>query len=276
MSQISGLVRACHLEPTLVVTAIMTMLAVTAGRGRGSAVVGLAVLAGQLSVGWSNDWVDRDRDRATGRGDKPIVAGSVSARTVGTMAVVAALACVPLSLASGTRAGAAHLVGVASAWGYNLGLKSTIFSVLPYVVAFGLLPAFVTWGLPGSPDPPWWATAAGALLGAGAHFANTLPDLADDVRTGVRGLPHRIGAAGSTFAAAAFLAAAVFVLALADAPAGTAVTVLAYPVAAAALCCACGVAVAARTGRPRTGWQLTLVTAALAVGMLLLRGGSLD
>ena len=38
-----------------------------------------------------------------------------------------------------------------------------------------------------------WVIAAGALLGTGAHFANVLPDLEDDRRTGVRGLGHRIG-----------------------------------------------------------------------------------
>ena len=35
---------------------------------------------------------------------------------------------------------------------------------------------------------------AGALLGVGAHLLNVLPDLADDEATGVRGLPHRLGA----------------------------------------------------------------------------------
>jgi 4-hydroxybenzoate polyprenyltransferase len=34
----------------------------------------------------------------------------------------------------------------------------------------------------------------GALLGVGAHLLNVLPDLADDEATGVRGLPHRLGA----------------------------------------------------------------------------------
>ena len=95
----------------------------------------------------------------------------------------------PLSLLSGWRAAAVHLVAVLLAWGYDLGLKSTVWSVVPYTVSFGLLPAFVTLGLPGAPWPPWWATAAGALLGAGAHFANVLPDLDDDLATGVLGLP---------------------------------------------------------------------------------------
>ena len=75
---------------------------------------------------------------------------------------------------------------------------------MPYLVAFGLLPAFVVVALPGHPAPPAWLVGAGALLGGGAHFANVLPDLADDAATGVRGLPHRLGA-GRSAAAAAFL-----------------------------------------------------------------------
>ena len=42
--------------------------------------------------------------------------------------------------------------------------------------------------------PPPWVPVAGALLGVGAHLVNALPDLADDAATGVRGLPHRLGA----------------------------------------------------------------------------------
>ena len=50
---------------------------------------------------------------------------------------------------------------------YDWPLKSTPFSVLPYLVAFGLLPAFVVVALPGHPAPPVWLVAAGALLGGG-------------------------------------------------------------------------------------------------------------
>ena len=110
------------------------------------------------------------------------------------------MAVVPLSLLSGWFAGSLHLIAVASAWSYNLWLKTTVLSVLPYVVSFGLLPAFVTAGLPGHPVYGW-LVAAGALLGAGAHFANVLPDIDDDLSTGVRGLPHRLGATGSRVAA---------------------------------------------------------------------------
>ncbi|GAA0288121.1 UbiA family prenyltransferase [Streptomyces polychromogenes] len=192
---VGGLLRACHPLPAAAVTLFAAVLAAAAGRGTaGTALTAAAVAAGQLSVGWCNDRVDLTRDRAAGRRDKPLATGGVPA-AAGTAAALTALAlCVPLSLAPGPAAGAAHLAGVAAAWAYNLRLKATAASWLPYAVAFGLLPAFVTLGLPGAPWPPPWLTGAAALLGAGAHFANVLPDIADDLAAGVRGLPQRLGA----------------------------------------------------------------------------------
>ncbi|MCU1673210.1 MAG: rane protein, partial [Frankiales bacterium] len=189
-----ALVDACHPEPTAAVTAVVTALAVSAGRGAGAVVVAAAFLSGQLSVGWSNDWIDADRDRRTGRPDKPVQRGEVTPHQLRTAALVAVAACMPLSLLMGVRAGLAHLLAVAAAWAYNARLKSTVLSWVPYALAFGLIPSIITLGLDGSPWAPWWATAAGALLGVGAHLANVLPDLEDDVATGVRGLPHRLGA----------------------------------------------------------------------------------
>lgn len=190
-----GLLAACHPLPAAAVTLFAAALTAAVGRGLPGAVVTVgAVAAGQLSVGWCNDRADLARDLATGRRDKPLAAGTVTPAAVTRAAAVALLLCVPLSLAAGVLAGAVHLVGVAAAWAYNLRLKSTLCSWLPYAVAFGLLPAFVTLGLPGAPWPPPWLTAAAALLGAGAHFANVLPDIEDDLATGVVGLPQRLGA----------------------------------------------------------------------------------
>jgi 4-hydroxybenzoate polyprenyltransferase len=62
-------------------------------------------------------------------------------------------------------------------------------------VAFGCLPAVVTLALPRPEVPAAWTIAAGVLLGVGTHLLNALPDLDDDESTGVRGLPHRLGAA---------------------------------------------------------------------------------
>ena len=56
--------------------------------------------------------------------------------------------------------------------------------------------------------------AAGAALGAAAHLANVAPDLEDDLATGVRGLPHRMGAQASAVVGALLLGSASVVLVL--------------------------------------------------------------
>ncbi|WP_434090225.1 UbiA family prenyltransferase [Micromonospora avicenniae] len=208
-TSVLGLVRASHPEPAAAVTLVAGLLAVGVGhRPAGVAAVVLAVLASQLAVGWANDALDAERDTAVGRTDKPIPAGAISRRTVAVGAVLAASATPVLALFTNATAAFWVTLALVSALIYDWPLKSTPASVLPYAVSFGALPAFVVLALPGAPAPPAWLVAAGACLGAGAHFANVLPDLADDARTGVRGLPHRLGATGSRVAAAVLLLAA--------------------------------------------------------------------
>jgi protoheme IX farnesyltransferase len=215
MSGPVALLKASHPEPGGAVTLAMTLLALGVGhRGWGLLGVAAAIGATQLSVGWVNDWLDADRDRLAGRTDKPVASGAVSRRTVGIAGLIASLAVPLLGLPFGPAATACiTLVGVFALL-YDWPLKSTPLSVLPYLVAFGLMPAFVVIALPGHPWPPAWLVAAGALLGGGAHFANVLPDLDDDAATGVIGLPHRIGATWSQVAAGCLLLAATLVLVL--------------------------------------------------------------
>jgi 4-hydroxybenzoate polyprenyltransferase len=189
-----ALLLACHPAPTAAVTLISVLVAIGVGVPAGRIVLlGLAVLTGQLSIGWSNDRIDARRDAATGRADKPAAVGAVPLRVLDVACAIALVATVVFSLALGWRAAIPSLLGTAAGWAYNLGLKSTIWSGLMYVVCFGGLPAIAYLASPGHPPPPWWAVAAGALLGVGAHLANVLPDLLDDATTGVRGLPHRLG-----------------------------------------------------------------------------------
>jgi 4-hydroxybenzoate polyprenyltransferase len=268
-----SLIRACHPGPTVVVTATGCALAAGVGRGAGGTLlVGAAVLSGQLSIGWSNDWIDRVRDRAIGRADKPLSQGSVAPRAVAVAAFAALALCVPLSLASGILAGPVHLAAVACGWFYNLRLKASAASPLPFAVAFGLLPAFVTLGLPGRPWPAWWALLAGALLGMGAHFANVLPDLPDDLALGVRGLPQRLGPTGARLGAAVLLVAASVVIALAPAERGGPITVVGL--GAVALVLAGGLLVARRSVR-RAAFAVTVAIAVIDVTMFVAQGGRL-
>src|SRR4051794_25089052 len=151
MQTVSALVRATHALPSLAVTAFFTAVAVSAGVGPRSAVLAVAVLVGQASIGWANDYLDAARDRAAARPDKPLAAGEVPDRLVGRCAQVALFLDVPLSLAVGWRAGAAHLVAVGSAWLYDVSLKLAWASWAPYVLSFGLVPVIVAAALPGSP-----------------------------------------------------------------------------------------------------------------------------
>src|SRR4051794_1773251 len=246
MVTLRALVLATHLGPTVAVTTVATLLAAAAGSSPGRvALVCAAVLAGQASIGWSNDWLDADRDRAVARADKPVVQGAVQPVRLRSAALVAAALAVVLSLAVGVVPGLLLLVLVASGWAYNAGLKRTAASVVPYVTGFGALPAGVVAAAPGGPIAPWWLAAAGGALGAAAHFANVAPDLEDDLATGVRGLPHRLGARVSAVAGALLLGGASLVLVLGpDGPpsaAGWTVLALAVP----------AVVVAALAGVPR-------------------------
>ncbi|PWI07242.1 hypothetical protein DIZ27_28685 [Streptomyces sp. NWU339] len=267
------LLRSCHPEPTVAVTVFVTALAVAAGHGpAGAAAVGAAVLAGQLSVGWCNDAVDARRDTDCGRGDKPVAAGTLPPRVAAAAAGTALALCVPLSLLSGVVAAAAHLTGVAAGWAYNLRWKHTVLSPLPYAVGFGSLPAFVVLGLPSPSRPAWWAVAAGALLGVGAHLVNVLPDIEDDLATGVRGLPQRLGRPVCRWLAPCVMSAAVLV-------------VVAGPPGAVgrpgwALGAAGGIVAVAGTAVPsadRSRWpfRAAIVVAGTAVAQLLLRGSDM-
>jgi 4-hydroxybenzoate polyprenyltransferase len=208
-----------------------------------------------------------------GRRDKPLATGELAPRTAAVATALALLCCVPLSLASGWWAGAAHLGAVAGGWAYNLGLKRTVLSALPYATSFGLLVAFVTLGLPGSPWPRPWALAAGALLGVGAHFLNVVPDVPDDLAAGVRGLPQRLGAAGSAVTGSLLLAAACALVVLGP---GTAVPAWAW---AGLVVAGVAATAAAVLGRRRTAgrapFRLAVVTAAVAVAVVLGRAADL-
>lgn len=194
-SPVSALLAAAHGGPALAVTAIAGLLALRSGlHPLDAAVVTAAVLAGQLTIGWGNDLRDLPRDRAVGRADKPLVTGALPVGRVARALAAAGLACVVLSALTGWRGALVNVVLIAGAGhAYNLGLKATRWSWVPYASAFGALPSVVTLAGPAPAWAPLWTTGAGAALGVGAHLLNTLPDLAGDERTGVRGLPHRIG-----------------------------------------------------------------------------------
>jgi 4-hydroxybenzoate polyprenyltransferase len=199
VSRALGFVRATHAGPTAAVTLVITLLAWSLG-WRGFSLVGilLAVLIGQCSVGWSNDAFDAPFDLRSGRRDKPTVAVGITAKALWIAAVCAlAISCVLSWTVAGLVGGSFHVFALAMAWLYNSALSRTWWSWLPYELAFGAVPAFLTYGLSGE-APQLWLPVAFAIVGVSAHIANALPDVDTDRAAGVRGFVISLGVVRAT------------------------------------------------------------------------------
>src|SRR5271155_3875005 len=108
---------AGHPGPSLAITALVTLLAAGAAPdGIGPVLTAPAMLAGQLSVGWSNDALDSERDATARRTDKPIAAGRISKRAVWVAAIISLLAALAMSLAIGPVTLAVNALIIAAAW----------------------------------------------------------------------------------------------------------------------------------------------------------------
>jgi len=203
-----------HPGPTLVVTVLALALGIATGlEAWRIALLTAAVFAGQLSVGISNDALDAARDREVGRTDKPLARGDVTLGVAWAAAWGLLALALILSAPLGWRMLAAHALTLGSAWAYNAGLKSTAWSIVPFLVSFGVFPSLATLSAADPTFAPGWAWIAGGALGAAVHLTNVLPDLDDDARTGVRGLPHRLGPrASAVIAALAVAGGAIAVL----------------------------------------------------------------
>lgn len=267
MLRVRALLIASHPGPSLAITAMATVLAAEAApHGFGPVLVAPAMLAGQLSVGWSNDACDAARDVAAGRTDKPVARGEVTVRSLWVAAVVSVIAALVMSAAISlvTLGVLALLVG--AGWAYNLGLKSTPWSGAMYLLGFAPLPAYAASTLPGQPAPRFWVCVAAGLVGLGAHFVNVLPDLAADLRSGVRGLPQLVAARwgpGAARACALVLLLSASALLVAEASPAR------RWIAVAGLCCSCLLAVAGALGSGRTPFRAALAIAGADVAVFV-------
>ncbi len=211
--------RLLHPFPSFLVAGLTIALLRVADSDAGIALylqLGLGMLLYQFSIGIANDVVDA-ADDARAKPWKALPRGSVSRQK----AVLAAAACagggllVTLGLDSGV-----WLVGLAG-WlcgmVYDVWLKRTRLSWLPYSIAFPLVPVWVYLAADAWRPLLWWVFPLGAALGLSLHLANQSPDIAADRAAGVRGAAQTLGSARSRGAAIAMFglagAAAVSVLA---------------------------------------------------------------
>jgi 4-hydroxybenzoate polyprenyltransferase len=185
--------RAAHFGPTVIVTVTTFLLALSQYSLIDSLRVAIAIFAGQLVVGWSNDFIDAPLDIAAQRTKKPIVNKEINPEQLKRSIVVALVAALLLSSFSplGITGTLIHFLGILSATFYNLKLKPTVLSPLPYIVSFGALPWAIY--LPTGNQPPLWLYLDFMLISVAFHFFNVLKDFQWDIKQGIMGLPQRLG-----------------------------------------------------------------------------------
>ncbi len=194
-----GIVRLIHPAPALTVVALSGALGAIVAAQAGLPPISirwllttLSVAGSQIMTGALNDWADRDRD-AIVQPSKPIPSGSVSPTAALAVAAFGAVLQVSASVPLGPVALGLGVAASGSAATYNLWLSRTPFSVVPYLVSFGILPLWIAAGV----GVPLDRVAAAALLvgpfAAAAHLANTLRDFDADARAGSRNLAQVLG-----------------------------------------------------------------------------------
>ncbi|WP_310528747.1 UbiA family prenyltransferase [Nocardioides sp.] len=191
------LARAAHPKQALLTALGLAVAAAISGRPlRESALVFTTVLVGQALLGWDNDLVDRARDERHERPGKPIASGLLDLGTAWFSVTCALLLVVPLSLNAGSRAGAAYLIALLIGVVGNRVLRGSVLSFVPWMLQFGLYPAYLAyggWNGTGPDTPPTVVmTVLAGLLGLGVHFLRALPGLVPDNADGLRSLPLRI------------------------------------------------------------------------------------
>ena len=214
--KIMGLLKASHFGPTLLVVTITCILSLTQFSIRESIFIAFAILLGQFVVGWSNDLIDFPRDKAAGRIKKPLVAGTITEEALRISLGIALPSALIVSLLSplGVAGTAIHFIGLLSATAYNFKLKSTLLSVVPYIVSFGALP----WAIyvAAGNTPPTWMVLGFILFASAFHFLNVIKDLEADIDQKVMGLPQVLGRKKSIAMAALLGALGIVDVALAN------------------------------------------------------------
>ena len=169
-------------------------VAVLAGGGALAALrLGLAMTALQLGIGAVNDLVDAPRDAGNKPG-KPIPTGLVSpgaATFVGLLAFGIGLL---LAMASGPLVAGLALVVIGIGLAYDLRLKGTAWSWLPFAVGIPILPVFGWAGASGGLDPLFAVLVPAAVAGGAAlAIANSLVDVERDRAAGVSSVALALG-----------------------------------------------------------------------------------
>ena len=194
MARAAGLVRLIHPFPSLLDAVVTGGIALLAGTDLAGAVaLGFAMFSLQASIGSVNDLADLEHDRL-GKPRKPLPAGQVGVSSARLVAAAGLLIGLGLSAAIRPALLLVALAGVGLGYAYDLRLKASPWSWLPFALGIALLPIYAWCGATGAVPPALAIFAPGAVLGGAAlGLAN---QLADDERDRASGVRTTVGALG--------------------------------------------------------------------------------
>lgn len=152
-----------------------------------------AMLLLQFALGAANDWADAPAD-ALAQPGKPVPAGLVRRSTAAWIAAGAAALGLGLAAAAGLATLVVAVAGLAAGLAYDLRLKGTRWSWLPYTIGIPLLPVFAWVGASGSLPAPFAVLVPIAMLaGAALAVANAVADLERDRAAGTATVATSLG-----------------------------------------------------------------------------------
>lgn len=189
-------VRLIHPFPTALNVAATIALAFIAGKGElplGTVLrMALVMLLIQSAIGATNDYCDRGLD-ALSKPWKPLAAGVLSPGAALLSAVIAITLAALIATTLGLLSWLLAMLGLGLGLVYNLWLKRTSLSALPYLIAIPLLPVWAWVTVGDRPAGVFWLLPLGALAGLGLHLANALVDFESDHAGGACGLAQCLG-----------------------------------------------------------------------------------
>ena len=186
--------RLVHPFPSTLDAVAAATIALIAGAEASVAVrLALGMLGLQFAIGAANDLADAPRDRVS-RPDKPIPAGLVNPRHAAAVLVVASSAGLCAAGSVGVAAFAVGVLGLADGLIYDIRLKGTAASWVPFALGVGLLPVYAWLGVAGTLPPAFWGIVPLAFVaGTTLALANALADLERDLLAGAASVATALG-----------------------------------------------------------------------------------
>src|SRR4051794_30758064 len=203
-----GWVRLTHPFPSLLDGIVVGAVAAIAGAGADRIVVlAVSMTLLQLGIGTTNDVVDAPFDAGLKPG-KPIPAGLMPREAAAALAIAWFIAGAVAAATAGVGIAGVALVVIAVGLTYDLWLKGTAWSWLPFAIGIPILPVYGWLGARGSLEPAFAVLVPAAIIaGAALAIGNSIVDIERDVAAGRTSVAARLGRPRAAWAAAGLLLA---------------------------------------------------------------------